>query len=123
MLRDRTRPLRCSQCLTVFPMPAPPVPEPEPVAWRAPEPPPLPKVQEPRPAPTPLAEEPQPETMFARDTAPASANEASSRGLRAAWAASVVLLIGSGLAAIIKRDAVMEAWPTAVRLFAALVLG
>jgi hypothetical protein len=53
MLRDRTRPLRCSQCRTVFPMPAlpAPAPEPEPMAWRAPEPPPLRVVEEPPPAP------------------------------------------------------------------------
>jgi predicted Zn finger-like uncharacterized protein len=123
MLRDRTRPLRCSQCRTVFPMPAPPVPEPEPVAWRAPEPPPPPVVEEPRPAPMPVVEEPQPEPMAASDTLPEAANEASSRGLRVAWVASIALLLGGGLAAIIKRDAVMEAWPPAARLFAVLGLG
>jgi hypothetical protein len=42
--------------------------------------------------------------------------------LRAAWAASIALLIGGGLAAIIKRDVVMGAWPPAARLFAALGL-
>lgn len=123
MLRDRTRPLRCSQCRTVFPMPALPVPEPEPMAWRAPEPPPPRAVEEPRPAPMPPAEAPQPEPMAARDTLPEAANEASSRGLRVAWAASIALLLGGGLAAIIKRDAVMEAWPPAARLFAVLGLG
>ena len=121
LMRDRTRPLRCGQCGTVFPMPEPPAPEP--VAFRAPEPPPAPAMEEPRPTPAPLAEEPQPEPEVARASAPEAANEASSRGLRAAWAASIALLIGGGLAAIIKRDAVMEAWPPAARLFAALGLG
>ena len=126
LLRDRTRPLRCGQCGTVFPMPEPPAPEPEPVSFRAPEPPPAPSmVEEPRPAPTPVAEEPkQPEPeAVVPDKPPEAANEASSRGLRAAWAASIALLLGGGLAAIIKRDAVMEAWPPAARLFAALGLG
>jgi hypothetical protein len=40
-----------------------------------------------------------------------------------AWAASIALLIGGGLVAIIKRDVVMEAWPPAARLFGALGLG
>ena len=120
MLRDRTRPLRCSQCRTVFPMPELPAPEPEPVAWRAPEPPPLRVVEEPPPAP--VIEELLPEPEPADETLPEAANEASSRRLRAAWAASIALLIGGGLTAIIKRDVVMEAWPPAARLFAALGL-
>jgi hypothetical protein len=64
----------------------------------------------------------RPEPEPAAETPPEAANEASSRGLRAAWVASIALLIGGGLAAIIKRDAVMEAWPPAARLFAALGL-
>ena len=124
LLRDRTRPLRCGQCGTVFPMPEPPAPEPEPVAFRAPEPPrPAPVVAEPRPEPVPLAEEPRPEPRGAGDTPPEAATGAASRGLRVAWAASIALLLGGGLAAIIKRDAVMEAWPPAARLFAVLGLG
>ena len=120
MLRDRARPLRCSQCRTVFPMPDLPAPEPEPMAWRAPEPPPPRAVEEPPPAP--VTEELRPEPEPAAETTPEAANEASARRLRAAWAASIALLIGGGLAAIIKRDAVMEAWPPAARLFAALGL-
>ena len=120
MLRDRARPLRCSQCRTVFPMPALPAPEPEPAAWRAPEPPPPRAVEEPPPAP--VTEELRPEPEPAAETTPEAANEASARRLRAAWAASIALLIGGGLAAIIKRDVVMEAWPPAARLFAALGL-
>ena len=126
LLRDPMRPLRCGQCGAVFPMPEPPAPQSEPVAFRAPEPPPpAPVVEEPRPAPAPLAEEPkQPEPeVVVPDKPPEPAIEASSRGLRAAWAASIALLLGGGLAAIIKRDAVMEAWPPAARLFAALGLG
>jgi predicted Zn finger-like uncharacterized protein len=122
LLRDRSRPLRCGQCGTVFPAPEPPAPEPKPFAPRAPEPPPAPVVEEPRPAPTLLAEEPPPEPEAARDTTPEVTQDASSRGLRAAWAASIALLIGGGLAAIIKRDALMEAWPPAARLFGALGL-
>ena len=121
LLRDRTRPLRCGQCGTVFPMPEPPAPEP--VAFHTPEPPPALVLEEPRSAPARLDEEPQPEPEVARDKPPEAANEAASRGLRAAWVASIALLIGSGLAAILKRDAVMEAWPPAARLFAALGLG
>ena len=120
MLRDRTRPLRCSQCRTVFPMPALPAPEPEPMAWRAPEPPPLRVVEEPPPAP--VIEELLPEPEPSAETLAEAANEASARKLRAAWAASIALLIGGGLTAIIKRDVVMEAWPPAARLFAALGL-
>ena len=124
LMRDRTRPLRCGQCGTVFPMPEPPAPEPEPVAFHAPEPPPPALVvEEPRPEPASLAEEPRPKPSAAADSPPEAANEASSRGLRAAWVASVALVLGGGLAAIIKRDAVMEAWPPAARLFAALGLG
>ena len=120
MLRDRNRPLRCSQCRTVFPMPDPPALEPEPVAWRAPEPAPLRAVEE--PAASPVTEELRPEPEPAAETLAEAANAASARRLRAAWAASIVLLIGGGLVAIIKRDAVMEAWPPAARLFAALGL-
>jgi len=120
LLRDRTRPLRCSQCRTVFPMPALPMPEPEPAAWRAPEPPPPRAVEEPSPAP--VIKELRPEPEPADGTLAEAANEASARRLRAAWAASIALLIGGGLAAIIKRDVVMEAWPPAARLFAALGL-
>lgn len=123
MLRDAARPLRCGQCGTVFPMPEPPAPAPEPA--RAPEPPPPVQAAPPPPAPEPesarpeplLAPEPEPEP------APEAANTASSRALRAAWAASIALLIGGGLAAIINREAVMEAWPPAARLFGALGLG
>lgn len=124
LLRDRARPLRCGQCGTVFPMPEPPAPEPEPTAFRAPGPtPPAPVVAEPRLERTPLAEEPRPEPPSADDTPPEAATGSASRGLRAAWAASIALLLGGGLAAIIKRDAVMEAWPPAARLFAVLGLG
>jgi hypothetical protein len=69
-----------------------------------------------------VIEELRPEPEPAAETLAEAANEASSRRLRAAWAASIALLIGGGLAAIIKRDAVMEAWPPAARLFAALGL-
>ncbi|MCE2760118.1 MAG: zinc-ribbon domain-containing protein [Acetobacteraceae bacterium] len=121
MMRDRTRPLRCSQCRTVFPMPNPPVPEP--FAFRPPEPlPPSPVAEEPRPAPRPFLEEPLPEQVAALETPAEVAQGASSRRLRAAWAASIALLLGGGLAAIIKRDAVVEAWPPAARLFSALGL-
>lgn len=105
-------------------MPEPPALEPEPLAYRAPEPPaPAPVAEEPRPAPAPPAEEPRPEPPAAGDSPHDAANGAGSRGLRAAWAASIALLIGGGLAAIIQREAVMEAWPPAARLFAALGLG
>jgi predicted Zn finger-like uncharacterized protein len=122
LLRDRNRPLRCGQCGTVFATPEPPAPEPEPFAFRAPEPP-APMVEEPREAPTLVAEELSPKPEVAHDTQPEAGQGAASRGLRAAWAASIALLLGGGLAAIIKRDAVMEAWPPAARLFAALGLG
>ena len=123
-MRDRTRPLRCGQCRAEFPIPEPPLPAEEPAAFRMHEPPPpSPMAEEPRRAPTPLAEEPRPEPMAPPVPPAEAAQGASSRGLRAAWAASIALLIGGGLAAIIKRDAVMEAWPPAARLFAALGLG
>ncbi|MFM7778202.1 MAG: zinc-ribbon domain-containing protein, partial [Alphaproteobacteria bacterium] len=68
LLRDRSRPMRCGQCGTLFPMPEPPAPEPEPVAFRAPEPPPpAPVVAEPRQAPAPPAEEPRTEPPAAGD--------------------------------------------------------
>ena len=126
LLRDRSRPLHCGQCEAVFPIPEPPLPTEEPAAFRTPEPPPpLPMVEEPRraPAPAPLAEETRPESQAEREATPETAQEPASRGLRAAWAASIALLIGGGLAAIIQRDVVMEAWPPAARLFAALGLG
>jgi hypothetical protein len=71
----------------------------------------------------PAPEEARPEPLVARDPLTEAANETSSRGLRTAWAASIALLIGGGLAAIIKRDALMEAWPPLARLFGALGLG
>jgi predicted Zn finger-like uncharacterized protein len=117
LLVDRTRPLRCGQCQTVFPVPEPPAPEP--MTWQEPEPPPPPPAAPPPPA---LAVgEPGPEALVAEEASEA-ANDASSRGLRAAWAASIVLLIVGGLAAIIKREALVEAWPPATRLFSALGL-
>lgn len=116
LLRDRSRSLSCGQCRTVFPIPEPQAPEPE--AWRAPEPPPM---REAPPAPA-MAEAPQPEPPMAPEAPPASTDSAPDRRLRAAWAASIALLLGGGVAAIIKRDAVMEAWPPAARLFAALGL-
>jgi hypothetical protein len=70
-----------------------------------------------------VTEELRPEPEPAEETLAEAANEASARRLRAAWAASIALLIGGGLAAIIKRDALMEAWPPAARLFGALGLG
>jgi len=63
-----------------------------------------------------------PEQVAALETPAEVAQGASSRRLRAAWAASIALLLGGGLAAIIKRDAVVEAWPPAARLFSALGL-
>ena len=75
------------------------------------------------PAPMPAPEETPPEPLVAGAPLTEAANETSSRGLRLAWAASIALLIGGGLAAIIKRDALMEAWPPAARLFGALGLG
>jgi predicted Zn finger-like uncharacterized protein len=124
LLHDHLRPLRCGQCRTVFPITEPPAPAPEPAEFRTPEPPPAPLVtEEPRAVPKPLAEEMRPEPDLARVTPPEGAEGASSRGLRVAWAASILLLIGGGLAAIIQRDAVMAAWPPAARLFGALGLG
>jgi predicted Zn finger-like uncharacterized protein len=117
LLVDRTRPLRCGQCQTVFPVPEPPAPEP--MTWQEPEPPPPPAAAPPPPAWA--VEEPGPEPLVAQESLEA-ANDASSRGLRAAWAASIVLLIVGGLAAIIKREALVEAWPPATRLFSALGL-
>ena len=117
LLVDRTRPLRCGQCQTVFPVPEPPAPEP--MTWQEPEPPHPPAAAPPPPAWA--VEEPGPEPLVAQESSEA-ANDASSRGLRAAWAASIVLLIFGGLAAIIKREALVEAWPPATRLFSALGL-
>jgi predicted Zn finger-like uncharacterized protein len=119
LLHDRARPLRCGQCWAVFPIPEPPVPEP--VAFGMAEPPPTaPLAEDPRAASKPLAEDVQPAPELAGVPSPEGA---ASRGLRAAWAASILLLIGGGLAAIIQRDAVMAAWPPAARVFGALGLG
>ena len=79
--------------------------------------------EERRPTRKPLVEESLSEPNLALRIPPQAANGASSRGLRAAWAASILLLIGGGLAAIVQRDAVMAAWPPAARLFGALGLG
>jgi len=121
LLRDPMRPLRCGQCGTVFPIPEPPASEPEPLGFHTPEPPPA--VDEPSAIPMAAPDDTQPKPLAEQETFSVIAHEASSRRLRAAWAASIVLLIGGGLAAIIRRDALMEAWPPATRLFAALGLG
>ena len=125
LLRDRSRPMRCGQCGTLFPIPEPPAPEPETFSRNDAAPPPPPPLEEPRPAPPkPLAvEEAQSEPEPPKDSRlPEPVHGASTRGLRAAWAASLALLIGGGVAAIIKREALMEAWSPWARLFAALGL-
>jgi predicted Zn finger-like uncharacterized protein len=118
LLRDRSRSLSCGQCRTVFPIPEPQAPEP--LVRHAPEPSP---VYEAPPAPPPaMAETPRSEPAVAPEEPPAAPKSARDGRLRAAWAASIALLIGGGLTAIIKRDALMEAWPPTIRLFAALGL-
>ncbi|MBM3588669.1 MAG: hypothetical protein FJX33_12905 [Alphaproteobacteria bacterium] len=123
LLRDRARPLRCGQCGTLFPMPKPPAPEPK--SFSRNDSPPPPPAEEPRPAapPTLAVEEAQSEPEPHRDSSPPEpVHGASPRGLRAAWAASITLLIGGGIATIINPEALADAWPPAARLFAPLGL-
>ena len=108
----------------VFAVPEAPAPVAEAPVSIAPEAAaPAPEAPSAAPAPMPAPEETPPEPLVAGAPLTEAANETPSRGLRVAWAASIALLIGGGLAAIIKRDALMEAWPPAARLFGALGLG
>jgi predicted Zn finger-like uncharacterized protein len=131
LLADPSRPLRCSQCRTVFPIPESAAPKTK--GWRDPEP--MAPAPSPVPAPPPAAVEeppatkaaaPQPpdEPLAARESPPEAANDdASSRRLRAAWVASVLVLILGGVGAVAQRAEIMEVWPPSARLFAALGLG
>jgi hypothetical protein len=130
LLADPTRPLRCSQCRAVFPIPESAAPKTK--GWQEPEAvaaPPPPPPAPPPPAPVaeeepPAAPELPPEPLVAQDSPPESANDdASSRRLRAAWVASILILILGGVGAIAKRVEIMEAWPPSARLFSALGLG
>ena len=124
ILADRARPLRCGQCRMVFAVPEAPAPVAEAPPSIAPEAAaPAPQAPSAAIAPMPAPEETLPDPLVAGAPLTEAANDAPSRGLRVAWAASIALLIGGGLAAIIKRDALMEAWPPAARLFGALGLG
>ena len=135
LLADPSRPLRCSQCRTVFPIPESAAPktkgwrEPEAVAAPAPPPPPVPApppvaIEQPPIAPAASAPEAPDEPLVASDSPPEATNDdASSRRLRAAWVASFMVLILGGVGAVAKRAEIMEAWPPSARLFAALGLG
>ncbi|MFN8983745.1 MAG: hypothetical protein ACK5X9_14655 [Alphaproteobacteria bacterium] len=74
------------------------------------------------PPPPAMAEALRPEALMAPESPPVTADSTPDRRLRVAWAASIALLIGGALAAVIMRDAVMEAWPPTARLFSALGL-
>ena len=132
LLVDPTRPLRCSQCRTVFPIPESAAPKTkgweraEPVAAPPPRPPPAarPVAEQEPPAAQAMAPEAPAEPLVARDSPPEPANDGvSSRRLRAAWVASILVLILGGVGAIAKRAEIMEAWPPSARVFSALGLG
>jgi predicted Zn finger-like uncharacterized protein len=132
LLADPSRPLRCSQCRTVFPIPESAAPktkgwrDPEPIAPPPPAPPPPPppaKAEESPAGKAPAPDLPN-EPLVAPDSAPEPAKDkASSRSLRAAWAASILVLILGGVGAVAQRAEIMEVWPPSARLFAALGLG
>lgn len=92
--------MRCARCQHVWtpdqPAPAAPVRE-EPVAstW---------------------TERAEPETRLAYAAPPMRA------GLGVAWFATIVVVLGTLIAALTQREAVMAAWPPAARAYAALGL-
>lgn len=109
------RSVRCARCAVQWtPVPVPPPPEPAPLP-----PEPLPP---PEPAPSP---EPEP-ALFATRQPLVSPDPVPAPGrpwpLIAAWAASIVALVGMAAALIVFRGDVMDAWPPSTRLFSALGL-
>ncbi len=121
-LLGAARQLRCAKCKHLW-QPAieeaEPVAAPErvvlpPVAPVAPPPPPLREVPPPTPAARRSPELIEPPLPMLQDRPPAS------RGIYAAWAVSLALVAGIGTGLWLYRADVVEAWPPAARLFAAL---
>lgn len=82
-------------------------------------------VPEPEPSPAPpavLRPEPEPPPLRVPERPLVPADSRPSPSLARAWVASLALVIGAVLALLVFRGKVMEAWPPAARLFAALGL-
>lgn len=117
LLAGPARSLRCARCGAGFALPgaAPTAAEAVPAA-EAP-----PRMQMPAPpAPAPEARLAPPPAV--PDRSPEAMLPGSPAALRRAWAASIALVAGAALSLVLFRAALMEAWPPAVRLFAALGL-
>ncbi|WP_170979483.1 zinc-ribbon domain-containing protein [Roseomonas sp. HF4] len=120
LLAGAARRLRCARCAAEFALPgtgAAPSPAPLPAAPPAAAPP----EAAPRPEPPPADPPSSPRVPLAATHA--APEPGSDVALRRAWAASVALVLGAAASLLLFRGAVMEAWPPAIRLFAALGLG
>lgn len=86
-------------------------------------PPPVPLDPNPPEEPETAGDEvPPPPRRSAVPKAPPPAPPRSGPWLRLAWAASLLMLVGLGVAGVLGRHAVMTAWPPSARLYAALGL-
>lgn len=111
LLAGATRRLRCARCGAEFALPgAAAAPAPTPDAAPAA----MDHVPEPAPPPAPRV------PLVAMHQEPEAGAPVA---LRRAWAASVALVLGATASLLLFRGAVMEGWPPAIRLFAALGLG
>jgi len=120
LLAGAPRMLRCARCGADFvpPRPEPAAPPPAPEVAVAPPPvaaAPEPAPPQPEAAPPVRPVRPVPQPLAPRDEAP-------SRALAGAWAASIAAVVLGVLALLLFRATVMEAWPPSARLFAALGL-
>jgi predicted Zn finger-like uncharacterized protein len=126
LLAGGGRSLRCSRCGADFALPgaaAPPAPPPAPEPAPSPEPVAAPVAAPPQVAAAPRPDVVPPTAPAVPPRAPVAAAPAEDAALRRAWAASVALVLGAVVALLALRGPVMEAWPPARRLFAALGLG
>jgi predicted Zn finger-like uncharacterized protein len=107
-LGDAVRRLRCARCGHEWSFapapPPPPAPAPSPPLRPPVEPRVAPLVVEPRPAPPTAEPPPRP----------------GRAGALVAWVASILVLVGLGVAAVHFRAEITATWPPAGRLYAAL---
>ncbi len=129
--------VRCARCETDWvplveseaePVPEPaPEPEPEPELEPEPEPKPKPEpVSAPAPEPIPNpalpVADPAPTPSLAADARYVTSPRPGGWALRAAWLASLALVIAAVAGAVVARQSVMRVWPPSIRAYAAVGL-